>query len=129
MGRAIDFYNYFENMTDDELKVCYQQYKEFQQTGVIPVDYELRKAADIYIDRISGAWTVPFTQDLLGTIADRWTNKKKFNPGDRVYHKNLKLEGKFLEYAWESDDEADVEFVIDGEIEQRHVSINQLVKL
>ncbi len=55
--------------------------------------------------------------------------EKKFKPGDMVYHKNLKLEGKFLGYAWESDDEADVEFVIDGEIEQRHVSINQLVKL
>ena len=55
--------------------------------------------------------------------------EKKFKPGDMVYHKNLKLDGKFLEYAWESDDEADVEFVIDREIEQRHVSINQLVKL
>ena len=43
--------------------------------------------------------------------------------------RGLKLEGKFLKYAWESDDEADVEFVIDGDIDQRHVSINQLVKL
>lgn len=76
MGRAIDFYNYFENMSDDELKVCYQQYKEFQQTGVIPVNYELRKAADVYINRISGAWTVPFSQDLLCTIANRWMEGK-----------------------------------------------------
>lgn len=53
---------------------------------------------------------------------------KIFQSGDRVYHKNLKLYGIFLEYAWESDDECDVDFEIeDGEIEQRHVSINQLV--
>ena len=76
MGQVIDFYNYFENMSDNELKVCYQQYKEFQKTGVIPVNYELRKAADVYINRIAGAWTVPFTQDLLGTIADRWMEGK-----------------------------------------------------
>lgn len=65
-------------------------------------------------------------------LAIKWLldkTEKKFKSGDKVYHKNLKLEGEFLGYAWESDDEADVEFMVDGEIEQRHVSINQLVKL
>ena len=33
---------------------------------------------------------------------------KAFKPGDRVYHKNLKLYGTFIDYAWESDDECDV---------------------
>lgn len=74
LGRQIDFYNYFENASDNELRIYYQQYKEFQKTGIIPEGCELRKAADEYISRISGAWTVPFTRDLLETIADRWMN-------------------------------------------------------
>ncbi len=72
MKRDIEFYNYFESASDSELKMYYKQYKEFTQTGVIPEGCELRKAADEYIGRISGAWTVPFTTDLLETIADRW---------------------------------------------------------
>ncbi len=53
--------------------------------------------------------------------------EKKFKPGDRVYHKNLKQYGKFIDYAWESDDECDVEFEAeDGYVEQKHVSVNWL---
>lgn len=53
---------------------------------------------------------------------------KAFKPGDRVYHKNLKLYGTFIDYAWESDDECDVDFEMgDGEIEQRHVSVSWLI--
>lgn len=77
MGRQINFYNYFENATDSELKTYYKQYKDFKQTGVILEGCELRKAADEYISRISGAWTVPFTTDLLETIADRWMEMVK----------------------------------------------------
>ena len=77
MGKEINFYNYFENVTDSELKIYYEQYKEFQKTGVISEGCELRKAADEYISRISGAWTVPFTTDLLETIADRWMEMVK----------------------------------------------------
>lgn len=52
---------------------------------------------------------------------------KAFKSGDRVYHKNLKLYGTFIDYAWESDDECDVDFEMeDGEIEQRHVSVGWL---
>lgn len=77
MGRRIYFYNYFENAMDSELKTYYEQYKDFKQIGVIPEGCELRKAADEYINRISGAWTVPFTTDLLETIADRWMEMVK----------------------------------------------------
>ncbi len=53
--------------------------------------------------------------------------EKKFKHGDRVYHKNLKQYGKFIDYAWESDDECDVEFEAeDGYVDQKHVSVNWL---
>ena len=53
--------------------------------------------------------------------------EKKFKSGDRVYHSNLKQYGKFIGYAWESDDECDVEFEEeDGYVEQKHVSVNWL---
>ena len=53
--------------------------------------------------------------------------EKKFKPGDRVYHRNLKQYGKFVGYAWESDDECDVEFEEDdGYVEQKHVSVSWL---
>lgn len=52
---------------------------------------------------------------------------KKFKHGDRVYHKNLKQYGFFIGYAWESEEECDVNFETeDGEIEQKHVSVNWL---
>jgi len=51
----------------------------------------------------------------------------KFKHGDRVYHRNLKQYGIFIGYAWESDEECDVDFEIeDGEMEQKHVSVNWL---
>lgn len=54
----------------------------------------------------------------------------EFTNGDKVYHRNLKLIGTFVGYAWESDQEADVDFEMeDGYIEQKHVSINQLEKI
>lgn len=65
----------------------------------------------------------------LETTMKRALDGKNFNPGDRVYHKNLKLYGTFVGYAWESDDECDVDFEMeDGEIEQRHVSVSWLKK-
>ena len=36
--------------------------------------------------------------------------EKKFKHGDRVYHKNLKQYGFFIGYAWESEEECDVDF-------------------
>ena len=53
--------------------------------------------------------------------------EKKFKPGDRVYHRNLKQYGTFVGYAWESEEECDVDFEMeDGEIEQKHVSASWL---
>lgn len=52
--------------------------------------------------------------------------EKKFKTGDRVYHRNLKQYGKFIGYAWESDNECDVEFEGDGYVEQKHVSVSWL---
>lgn len=41
--------------------------------------------------------------------------------GDIVFHKNLKMIGTFVGYAWETNEEADVDFEMeDGYIEQRH---------
>ena len=52
---------------------------------------------------------------------------KKFKHGDRVYHRNLKQYGFFIGYAWESEEECDVNFETeDGEMEQKHVSVNWL---
>ena len=52
---------------------------------------------------------------------------EKFKTGNRVYHRNLKLYGTFVGYAWESMKECDVDFEMeDGEIEQRHVSVSWL---
>lgn len=53
--------------------------------------------------------------------------EKKFKQGDTVYHKKLKQYGTFLAYAWESDEECDVDFEMgDGHIEQKHVSVSWL---
>lgn len=53
--------------------------------------------------------------------------EKKFKHGDRVYHRNLKQYGIFIEYAWESDEECDVNFETeDCEMEQKHVSVSWL---
>ena len=53
--------------------------------------------------------------------------EKKFKHGDRVYHRNLNQYGFFIGYAWESDEECDVDFETeDGEMEQKHVSVSWL---
>lgn len=52
--------------------------------------------------------------------------EKKFKSGDKVYHKNLKEYGTFVDYAWNSDEECHVDFVMNNTIEQRHVSVSCL---
>lgn len=64
--------NLFENATNEELKMYYQQYKEFQCVGAIPEKSELRTIADAYIEEVGGAWFMVLTTNLLETIADRW---------------------------------------------------------
>lgn len=51
---------------------------------------------------------------------------KRFKEGDRVYHRNLQEYGTFLGYAWESDEECDVDFETENGQEQKHVSVNWL---
>lgn len=54
--------------------------------------------------------------------------EEKFKHGDRVYHKNLKQYGTFIDYAWEAEEECEVEFETeDGYIKQKHVSVNKLI--
>lgn len=54
----------------------------------------------------------------------------KFKTGDRVSHKGLELIGTFMEYAWNSDDEAIVRFDNrDNPDDCRHISVNQLEKV
>lgn len=53
---------------------------------------------------------------------------RKFKEGDKVYHRNLELYGTFLGYAWESDEECDVEFETEYGLEQKHVSVSWLSK-
>lgn len=64
--------NQFKNMTEEELKDCYEKYKEFVAEGVIPKESRLKQEADVYKEKVGGAWTIPFTTDLLETIADKW---------------------------------------------------------
>lgn len=49
--------NPFKNKTDEELKVLYEQYKEFQKTGVIP-DNELGKIRDELCEKLNSGWHV-----------------------------------------------------------------------
>lgn len=53
--------------------------------------------------------------------------EKEFKHGDRVYHRNLKQFGFFIEYSWETEEECDVDFEMEnGEMEQKHVSVSWL---
>ena len=63
--------NPFKNKTDEELKVLYKQYKEFQKTGVIP-DNELGKIRDELCEKLNSGWHVMMMQYLLEVIAERW---------------------------------------------------------
>lgn len=51
----------------------------------------------------------------------------EFKKGDRVFHKGLELIGTFMEYAWNSDEEAIVKFDnADNPDDCRYISVNQL---
>lgn len=63
--------NPFEDKTDEELKVLYEQYKDFQKTGMIP-DNELGKIRDELYEKINAGWHVIMMQYLLEVIAERW---------------------------------------------------------
>lgn len=64
--------NLFEDKTDEELKVYYNQFLEWEKTGVI-LDNELGKMRDAYFDKFGGFWNTVCMIDLLRTIVFRWT--------------------------------------------------------
>lgn len=85
---------------------------EMISDGILTVDFD--KLEQRIFDK-----TVIKSEDII--------MDKKFKHGDRVYHKNLKQYGFFIGYAWESEEECDVDFETeDGEMEQKHVSVNWL---
>lgn len=54
----------------------------------------------------------------------------EFKKGDRVFHKGLELVGTFVEYAWNSDEEAIVKFDNeDNPDDCRHISVKWLQKI
>lgn len=63
--------NLFKNKTDEELKLCFEQFLEWEKTGVIP-DNELGKIRDVYFEKIGMAWHTVCLTDLLKAIAYRW---------------------------------------------------------
>lgn len=63
--------NLFEDKTDKELKTCFEQFQEWERTGVIP-DNEFGDMRDIYSAEYGVAWHPMFSMDLLKTIALRW---------------------------------------------------------
>lgn len=65
--------NPFKDKTDEELKMLYKQYKEFQKTGILP-DNELGKIRDELSEKVN-TWHVLMMQYLLETIGDRWSEK------------------------------------------------------
>lgn len=53
----------------------------------------------------------------------------EFKKGDRVFHIGLNLTGIFIEYAWNSNEEAIVKFDNeDNPDDCRHISVSQLQK-
>lgn len=63
--------NLFENKKDEQLKVYFNQFQEWERTGVIP-DNELGEMRDAYFDKLGVGWHTVCMIDLLRTIAFRW---------------------------------------------------------
>lgn len=63
--------NLFANKTDEELKIYFKQYLEWEKTGIIP-DNELGKMRDAYYEKLGAGWHTVCMFDLLRTIALRW---------------------------------------------------------
>lgn len=63
--------NLFANKTDEELKMYFEQYLEWEKTGIIP-DNELGKIRDAYFEKLGVGWHTICMIDLLKTIAYRW---------------------------------------------------------
>lgn len=67
--------NLFKNVSDEELLVYCQQYREWQKTGMIP-DNELGKMRDKY-SAYTNTWQVNLMTDLLDVLMEKWANKAR----------------------------------------------------
>lgn len=69
--------NLFKEKTEVELYFLYQQFLDFEESGVIPSDMELGKIRDQYCVWFnSGSPLVALERDLLHVIADRWYHRQ-----------------------------------------------------
>ena len=75
--------NLFKNVSDEELLVYCQQYREWQKTGMM-TDNELGKMRDENT-AYSNTWQVNLIADLLDVLMDRWMKKTRWmNNGFQV---------------------------------------------
>lgn len=90
--------------------------------------YTLSNKAGEYVDTkdIDTLW-LQYLREVSEVF--RSSPAQVFTKGDKVYHKNLGWYGIFLGYAWESDEECDVDFETEDGLEQRHVTVAQLEKM
>lgn len=63
--------NLFDKVTDSELKRHYEQFNDWERTGIISGD-ELEKMRDAYFEKLGMCWHTICIMDLLKTIAERW---------------------------------------------------------
>lgn len=63
--------NLFANKTDEELKIYFKQYLEWEKTGII-TNNELGEMRDAYFEKLGFSWQTICMIDLLKTIAHRW---------------------------------------------------------
>lgn len=73
--------NLFLDCSDSELKILYQQYKEYQKAEIVE-GIELKKYRKLYEEErrnFSGRWQIVMMRHLLEAIADRWYNKTEAN--------------------------------------------------
>lgn len=66
--------NLFEKVTDGELKKYYEQFQDWERTGVISGN-ELGEMRDAYFEKLGVCWHTACMLDLLKTIASRWVKE------------------------------------------------------
>lgn len=115
VNREVEYYAENEKSVLEDTESAKEKFKEL-----------LQQEYDNIYDRefICRLWTqvVELTKEQVDIVSE------KFKEGDRVYHRNLEMYGTFMGYAWESDEECDVEFETEYGLEQKHVSVSWLSK-
>lgn len=67
--------NLFEDKTEEELKMYFEQFQAWETLGII-TDDELGDMRDDYIKQLGNEWRTIFIIDLLKAIAFRWLKCK-----------------------------------------------------